>query len=351
MNVVQASSIISKNVKTRSFEKQNRNARDLLKESRMSEVGEHLQDLEQKEHLEAAEPAFLIENYNSEENHDSKSAAKNSFEIDESALEQNVPIAGFTREEIEAMGYADLAPERVTKPPSKHLSNYRRKREKIKNQHEAWLDRNNKTKVDGNESYNNKKSAQDLQWAKDESNSQKNFWEENEKSDKIDLKSINFGDNACTPVRRFIFLKTHKTASTTISNICLRYAEKQKSVLGLPPAGRWELGAYPAFLDSHFVTPKLDFGKEKYDAMCHHSRHHRAKLDAVTYDDKKVFTVLRDPVDNFESNFGFFRDYPYKQWLGDEYLKKFEIFVSNPGFYYDKSTEILVFFYLQNHET
>ena len=126
MNVVQASSIISKNVKTRSFEKQNRNARDLLKESRMSEVGEHLQDLEQKEHLEAAEPAFLLENYNSEENHDSKSAAKNSFEIDESALEQNVPIAGFTREEIEAMGYADLAPERVTKPPSKHLSNYRR---------------------------------------------------------------------------------------------------------------------------------------------------------------------------------------------------------------------------------
>ena len=109
-------------------------------------------------------------------------------------------------------------------------------------------------------------------------------------------------------------------------------------VFGLPPAGRWELGAYPAFIDSHFVTPKLDFGQEKYDAMCHHSRYHKGKLDAMTYHDKKVFTIMRDPVENFESNFGFFRDYPYKQWLGDDYLKKFEIFVNNPSFYYDRST-------------
>ena len=138
----------------------------------------------------------------------------------------------------------------------------------------------------------------------------------------------------CKPVKHFIFLKTHKTASTTISNICLRFANKQQAVLGLPIEKRWELGGYPAFIDKNFVTPSL----KKYDAMCHHSRFHKLKLDEITHSDKKIFTILRDPADNFESNFGFFRDYPYRSWLGEDYLKKFKEFVDNPEQYYDKKT-------------
>ena len=138
----------------------------------------------------------------------------------------------------------------------------------------------------------------------------------------------------CKPVKHFIFLKTHKTASTTISNICLRFANKQQAVLGLPIEKRWELGGYPAFIDKNFVTPSL----KKYDAMCHHSRFHKLKLDEITHSDKKIFTILRDPADNFESNFRFFRDYPYKEWLGENYLDRFEEFVDFPENFYDSNT-------------
>ena len=47
-------------------------------------------------------------------------------------------------------------------------------------------------------------------------------------------------------------------------------------------------------------------------------------------------TVLRDPVKNFESGFGFFRDYPWPDWLGND--RKIETFLENPDQYYNKST-------------
>lgn len=47
-------------------------------------------------------------------------------------------------------------------------------------------------------------------------------------------------------------------------------------------------------------------------------------------------TSLRDPVDNFESGFGFFRDFPYPQWLGDN--PQIHKFLDDPRKYYDKTT-------------
>ena len=144
------------------------------------------------------------------------------------------------------------------------------------------------------------------------------------------------------PVRHYIFLKTHKTASTTVSNICLRFAARHQLLVALPPEQRWELGAYPAYFNSRFVTPRIDTNYQKYEVMCHHLRYDEASIDLATYEDKKVFTILRDPVDNFESNFAFFRDGPYKQWLGvtggDDYLKRFSEFLNGPGKFYKKTT-------------
>ena len=69
--------------------------------------------------------------------------------------------------------------------------------------------------------------------------------------------------------------------------------------------------------------------------MAHHFRWSE-KVDEVLNPDSVKITVLRDPVKNFESVWGFFRDYPFLQWLGeDRILNKF---LEAPEKYYDRST-------------
>ena len=59
-----------------------------------------------------------------------------------------------------------------------------------------------------------------------------------------------------------------KTGSTTLTNIILRWAEKKKLLVGLPPERHWELGGYPNFFRSRLLDPQA----EKYEVLCHHQR-------------------------------------------------------------------------------
>lgn len=69
--------------------------------------------------------------------------------------------------------------------------------------------------------------------------------------------------------------------------------------------------------------------------MAHHFRWSE-KVDEILNPQSVKITVLRDPVKNFESVWGFFRDYPFLQWLGeDRILNKF---LEAPAKYYDTST-------------
>jgi len=136
----------------------------------------------------------------------------------------------------------------------------------------------------------------------------------------------------CSPGRPVMFLKTHKTGSTTLANIFLRYAEKYKLLAGLPPTRKWELGGYPAPFKKALVDP---VPKTRYDVLAHHSRYSE-EIPEVMPDDTLFVTSLRDPVDNFESGFGFFRDFPYPQWLGDN--PQIHKFLDDPRKYYDKTT-------------
>ena len=72
---------------------------------------------------------------------------------------------------------------------------------------------------------------------------------------------------------------------------------------------------------------------KQYDTLAHHFRWSE-KVDEVLNPDSVKITVLRDPVKNFESVWGFFRDYPFLQWLGgDRILNKF---LESPEKYYDR---------------
>lgn len=84
-------------------------------------------------------------------------------------------------------------------------------------------------------------------------------------------------------------------------------------------------------ISAKLVSPAAN----EYQVIAHHFRY-SSEVENVISDKTFKVTVLRDPIHNFESGFGFFRDYPYKQWLGEKPdIKKF---LGNPHFYYNTST-------------
>jgi len=134
---------------------------------------------------------------------------------------------------------------------------------------------------------------------------------------------------AASPV---VFVKTHKTAGTTITNMILRHAERNNLLVGLPIQDHWELAGYPAKFDSRLVDPQT----EKYDVLCHHFRYDEKKIAEKVSDQAAYVTIMRNPISNYESIFGFFRDYPFSQWIGHNGTLK--TFLSDPALYYDEST-------------
>lgn len=140
------------------------------------------------------------------------------------------------------------------------------------------------------------------------------------------------GLKTCKPEENIVFAKTHKTGGTTITNMLLRHAEKQQLNVGLPVEYHWELAGYPANFDSRLITPKAD----NYNILCHHMRFDKKKIEQIVDPNSKYFTILRDPVTNFESSFGFFKDYPFTEWQGED--RSLDQFLDNPEKYYNKST-------------
>lgn len=136
----------------------------------------------------------------------------------------------------------------------------------------------------------------------------------------------------CSPSNNVVFAKTHKTGGTTITNMLLRHAEKQKLNVALPVEYHWELAGYPAPFEEKLITPK----QEQYDVMCHHMRFNKTKIEKMVNPLADYFTILRDPVTNFESSFGFFKDYPFTDWLDNN--RNLDDFVNNAEQYYNKST-------------
>ena len=127
------------------------------------------------------------------------------------------------------------------------------------------------------------------------------------------LPSTHFPDcQAAGKSHNVAFLKTHKTGSSTMSNIMLRYADRHNLTVGLPLEGKWELGGYPAYIDKRLIDPELP----SYNILGHHFRFNKEKLDEFMSPDTKYITIIRSPVDNVESVFGFFQDQePFMHWM------------------------------------
>ena len=95
-------------------------------------------------------------------------------------------------------------------------------------------------------------------------------------------------EKTCSP-KPVVFVKTHKTGGTTITNMILRHAERNSMLVGLPIQDHWELAGYPATFDSRLIDPLA----QQYQVFCHHFRFNENEIQKKVPDNSVYITIMR----------------------------------------------------------
>ncbi|KAJ0057251.1 hypothetical protein NL108_002198, partial [Boleophthalmus pectinirostris] len=145
----------------------------------------------------------------------------------------------------------------------------------------------------------------------------------------------------CSPKVNIMFMKTHKTASSTLLNILFRFGEKHKLKFAFPD------GRNDFFYPSPFMCSQVKGYKpgDCFNIVCNHMRFDHREVAKLLPPDAVYITILRNPVDLFESSFHYYhRAVPLTWKLTNE--NKLAEFLNNPrGFYSKKAFNS---FYLKN---
>ncbi|XP_041459588.1 galactosylceramide sulfotransferase-like [Lytechinus variegatus] len=148
----------------------------------------------------------------------------------------------------------------------------------------------------------------------------------------------------CHPVRSAVFIKTHKTGSTTISTVLNRYGERHNlSFLANkrdPTRGHFRT----ILVNNKTILPPLgvannDFVNYKnYNLMTFHIFFlpNENKLKQVMSPEPRFFTILRNPVRQWESAFFFFKGYKSMKVPGKNPSQYVNNFFKKPDTYWRK---------------
>ncbi|XP_040914296.1 galactosylceramide sulfotransferase [Toxotes jaculatrix] len=154
-------------------------------------------------------------------------------------------------------------------------------------------------------------------------------------------QSVKSQSEECSPVADIMFMKTHKTASSTILNILFRYGERHKLKFAFPD-GRNDFSYPSPFLCSQVKDYRPG---ECFNILCNHMRFDRQEVAKLLPPHAVYVTILRDPVDLFESSFHYYhRAVPLTWRISGE--NKLVEFLNNPQAFY--SPEAYNSFYLKN---
>ncbi|XP_041816025.1 galactosylceramide sulfotransferase [Chelmon rostratus] len=145
----------------------------------------------------------------------------------------------------------------------------------------------------------------------------------------------------CSPTVDIMFMKTHKTASSTVLNILFRFGEKHKLKFAFPN------GRNDFFYPSPFLCSQVkDYRPgECFNIVCNHMRFDRQEVAKLLPPGAVYITILRDPVDLFESSFHYYHRAVPLTWRisGEDKLAEF---LDDPQSFY--SPEAFNSFYLKN---
>ena len=112
----------------------------------------------------------------------------------------------------------------------------------------------------------------------------------------------------CQPQDYVVFLKTHKTGSSTITNILNRYADRKNLTMLLPKDETFYSFNWP----NKF---RLSYAKDNHGKMpnilANHARYNRKSLNYLFPRERTSYiTILREPVKQWESTFSYM-SFPY----------------------------------------
>ncbi|KAM3874281.1 galactosylceramide sulfotransferase [Diretmus argenteus] len=145
----------------------------------------------------------------------------------------------------------------------------------------------------------------------------------------------------CSPKVNIMFIKTHKTASSTILNILFRFGEKHKLKFAFPD------GRNDFFYPSPFQCSQVKEYQpgECYNIVCNHMRFDAQEVAKLLPADAVYITILRDPAELFESSFHYYHRAVPLTWRidGDNKLAEF---LHHPRTFY--SPDAYNSFYLKN---
>ncbi|XP_066536520.1 galactose-3-O-sulfotransferase 3 [Hoplias malabaricus] len=102
-----------------------------------------------------------------------------------------------------------------------------------------------------------------------------------------------------------VFLKTHKTASSTVQNMLFRFAEHYNLTVALPVTACDHQFCYPRLFSSHFVHPHT----MPPDIITNHLRFSHSEVRRLMPNDTVYITILREPGAMFESLFSYYNQY------------------------------------------
>lgn len=145
----------------------------------------------------------------------------------------------------------------------------------------------------------------------------------------------------CSPTVNIMFMKTHKTASSTVLNILFRFGEKHKLKFAFPD------GRNDFYYPSPFLCSQVrDYRHgDCFNIVCNHMRFDHQEVAKLLPADAVYITILRDPADLFESSFHYYhRAVPLTWRISGE--NKLAEFLNNPQTFY--SPEAYNSFYLKN---
>ncbi|KAL2079740.1 hypothetical protein ACEWY4_025484 [Coilia grayii] len=108
----------------------------------------------------------------------------------------------------------------------------------------------------------------------------------------------------CRPHTHIMFLKTHKTASSTVLNMLYRFGEERGLHFALPLG--YQFG-YPLLFNAHRVKGYRGPHAMEFHIMGNHMRFHKPEVEKVMPADSFYFSILRDPVALAESSYAYYK--------------------------------------------
>ena len=124
----------------------------------------------------------------------------------------------------------------------------------------------------------------------------------------VNTYSKSLAINYCKP-NKFVFLKTHKSGSTTLKKLLQNFASKNDLSMSLPLVGP-HLGGYPNSFDSTLYKTRGHY--KLTDVIYDHLRWNWSQINNVLSHPKnhKRIAIIREPRSHFKSSFNYF----YKKW-------------------------------------